>query len=69
MITYDKSRRAWNFKDANEDEKEAMMELAQDIWAKTMAFEIARQMMAQADMDDDPPTEQGITIPSNKEAH
>ena len=49
MITYDKSRSAWNFKDVNEDEKEALMEMAQDIWAKSMAFAIAQQMMAEAE--------------------
>ena len=68
MITYDKSRKAWNFKDANEDEKEAMMELAEAIWAKTMAFQIAQQMMGTILVEDpDAPTEVGISVPSNKE--
>jgi hypothetical protein len=46
MISYDKSQTAWDFTQATDDEKEILMELAQDIWAKSMAYQIAQQMMA-----------------------
>jgi hypothetical protein len=50
MITYDKSRGMWDFTKADEDEKEAMMDLAEKVWAHALASSIAKQMMASADV-------------------
>lgn len=49
MITFDKEHNAWNFKECNEDERAALMELAEAYWANMMAAQIAKQMMADAD--------------------
>ncbi len=49
MITFDKKRNAWNFKECNEDERAALMELAEAYWASMMAAQIAKQMMAEAE--------------------
>lgn len=54
MITYDKERNAWSFKEATQDERDALMEMAEAYWSHMMAQGIAQQMMKQACvMEDD----------------
>lgn len=59
MITFDKERNAWNFQEATQDEKDALMQLAEKYWASAMAGAIARQMMLEAipPEDDRPPVD------------
>lgn len=54
MITYNKERGAWNFKDITQDEKDVLLEMAEQVWAQAMAAAVAREMMKQAAAQEDP---------------
>lgn len=47
MITYDKERKGWSFKDATDDEREALAKMAEPIWATLMAEAIANIWLKQ----------------------
>lgn len=42
MITYNKERGAWDFRQVTEDEREELLKLAERAWAHVMASNIAQ---------------------------
>jgi hypothetical protein len=48
MITYNKERNAWIFSEATQDERDALMQMAEAYWSHMMAQGIARQMMKES---------------------